>query len=85
MSEAADDGAATAAAPDAIRAEHIRKRFGAVTALEDVNLRLGQGEVLGLIGDNGAGKSTLVKIPPASTSRTAARSTSSARRSSSGR
>ena len=32
------------------------------TALTDVNLRLAQGEVLGLIGDNGAGKSTLLKI-----------------------
>ena len=50
------------AAPDAIRVENIRKRFGVVTALEDVSLRLGHGEVLGLIGDNGAGKSTLIKI-----------------------
>src|SRR5215469_13713661 len=47
---------------DALRVEHISKHFGAVTALTDVNLRLGHGEVLGLLGDNGAGKSTLLKI-----------------------
>ena len=47
---------------DVLRVEHISKRFGAVRALHDMNLHLGQGEVLGLLGDNGAGKSTLIKI-----------------------
>ena len=73
--EAVPGGAqpATTADPsgDALRVEHINKRFGAVTALHDVNLHLAQGEVLGLLGDNGAGKSTLIKImcgfqPPSS-------------------
>ena len=47
---------------DVLRVEHVAKRFGAVTALVDLNLHLRQGEVLGLLGDNGAGKSTLLKI-----------------------
>ncbi len=62
-----DDSASLALDPagqhdDILRAEHISKRYGAVTALTDVNLRLERGEVLALIGDNGAGKSTLLKI-----------------------
>ena len=50
------------AAPLILEAEHLSKRFGAVTALTDVSMRLHRGEVLGLVGDNGAGKSTLIKI-----------------------
>jgi simple sugar transport system ATP-binding protein len=54
--------APTTADDDVLRVEHIRKRFGPVTALRDINMHLRKGEVLGLLGDNGAGKSTLIKI-----------------------
>jgi simple sugar transport system ATP-binding protein len=42
--------------------EALSRHFGAIRALEGVDLTLAEGEVLGLMGDNGAGKSTLLKL-----------------------
>ncbi|MEX0853137.1 MAG: ATP-binding cassette domain-containing protein [Bauldia sp.] len=41
---------------------NISKHFGAIHAVNDVNLELNAGQIVGLMGDNGAGKSTLVKV-----------------------
>lgn len=40
----------------------IVKRFGGLTAVDQVNLEIYPGEVVGLVGDNGAGKSTFIKM-----------------------
>jgi ribose transport system ATP-binding protein len=45
-----------------LRMKGIHKRFGATIALAGVDLHVGSGEVLGLVGENGAGKSTLMKV-----------------------
>lgn len=45
-----------------VQARHISKRFGALTALNDINIDIYAGEVLALLGDNGAGKSTFTKV-----------------------
>lgn len=49
-------------AEELIRMQNITKYYGRVKALDDVNLTVKRGEVVGLLGDNGAGKSTLIKV-----------------------
>ena len=46
----------------AIRIENLNKHIGKQYVLKNVNLTIGDGEVVGLLGPNGAGKSTLMKI-----------------------
>jgi ABC-2 type transport system ATP-binding protein len=47
---------------DAVRCEHLVKRFGAVVAVDRLSLTMPRGECFGLLGPNGAGKTTTVEI-----------------------
>jgi ABC-2 type transport system ATP-binding protein len=45
----------------AIRVEHLRKMYGAVTAVDDISFDVQPGEIFGIVGPNGAGKTTTVE------------------------
>ncbi|WP_099468631.1 ABC transporter ATP-binding protein [Konateibacter massiliensis] len=47
---------------NAIELKHVTKRFGEVTANDDVNLTLKKGEILAILGENGSGKTTLMNM-----------------------
>ena len=51
--------------------EHLTRRFGQLTAVDDLTISVDEGEIFGLLGPNGAGKSTVIKmittlLPPTS-------------------
>ena len=45
-----------------IEVQHLSKRYGSVTAVDDVSFRAEAGEILGFLGPNGAGKTTTMRI-----------------------
>jgi ABC-2 type transport system ATP-binding protein len=50
------------AAPNAIEVEHIVKKYGDFTAVDDITFQVKEEEIFGLLGPNGAGKSTLIRM-----------------------
>jgi len=52
----------SAASPNAIEVDHIVKKYGDFTAVDDVSFQVKDGEIFGLLGPNGAGKSTLIRM-----------------------
>ena len=59
---AAKPGATAQNAEDCIVVEHLVRRFGAFTAVDDVSFTVRRGEIFGLLGANGAGKSTTFRM-----------------------
>ena len=45
-----------------LRIENLTKKFGGLTAVNEVNMHLNEGEILGVIGANGAGKTTVFNM-----------------------
>ncbi len=45
-----------------LKVEHVTQKFGGLTALSEINIRINRGEIVGVIGPNGAGKTTLFNL-----------------------
>jgi ABC-2 type transport system ATP-binding protein len=45
-----------------IEVQHLTKRYGNITAVDDVSFRVERGEILGFLGPNGAGKTTTMRV-----------------------
>jgi ABC-type branched-subunit amino acid transport system ATPase component len=55
-------GSGTAAGKPLLEVDHVTIKFGGLTALDDVDFDIKQGEIMGLIGPNGAGKTTCFNV-----------------------
>ncbi len=45
-----------------LKINNLTKNYGSLTALNSINLEIGQGKIVGLLGPNGSGKTTLIKL-----------------------
>ncbi len=45
-----------------VECKHVTKKYGVKVALDDVNLTIEKGKIIGLLGPNGSGKTTLIKL-----------------------
>ena len=45
-----------------LECRHLTKRYGNLTALDNIDLSLEPGRIVGLVGPNGSGKTTLIKL-----------------------
>ncbi|MDH4121350.1 MAG: ABC transporter ATP-binding protein [Deltaproteobacteria bacterium] len=48
--------------PELLKVTHLTKTFGSFTAVKDLSFSIGEGEIVGFLGQNGAGKSTTIKM-----------------------
>src|SRR6188768_3768245 len=55
-------GAAGGEEPFMIEVQHLTKRYGPFTAVDDVSFRVEKGEIFGFLGPNGAGKTTTMRV-----------------------
>jgi len=58
-----------------IEVEHLTKRFGRTTVVDDVSFSLGEGEIVGFLGPNGAGKTTTMRMLAGFSAATSGRAT----------
>ena len=56
------ENASPGTVPNAIEVDHIIKKYGDFTAVDDVSFNVKEEEIFGLLGPNGAGKSTLIRM-----------------------